>query len=223
MKQAAQVRALVPMALATLCALPSLVWSRLAQAIGGEATAEDVKDDCLRAAMICAGYLEIDLFAFLDKEPFNLTQGDIGENVRRIGATEQSELRGDISRKIKFALDMGVHPARLEDGLRLLREAPVTVTNVEQGHASAAVIRRDHMQIGEAALSARAALHAARQLFMPSSYDKVVAMCEKRLEVLDRKNPNMIRPQNLYYRKPSRGDDEAQPCERKTAKDTPRG
>lgn len=99
-----------------------------------------------------------------------------------------------------MALKLGVHPARLEQGLLLLREAPASVTTVEQAHASGAVLVREHCLYDESTLVDRATLHSSRSLFMPDACELALGRLSKELERLGAKQPEKISARNMFVR-----------------------
>jgi hypothetical protein len=196
----AEMRSELPKTMAKICALPDLLWERLAFVVGPDCLAADLQDDCTFAASVCCGYMESDCFSTLDTLPFSLTQGSIEDNVHKISQVPRQDLNDAISLKIKTALGLGVDPARLVAGLRLMLDAPCSVTTVEQSHASGAVLLRDHGQYGEASLVARATLHAARHLFMPTVVEKALAKLDEDLQALDRRRPASISGRNMFFK-----------------------
>ena len=195
----AKIREEVPKAMNTISSSPDLLWQGLAFIVG-PCVAGDLEHDCTQAALICCGYLETDVFSALDRVPFSLTQGNIEDNIRHIGEASLEDILDDISRKIKCALDLGIHPRRLEDGLKLLRNAPCSVTTVEQSHASGAVLLRDHCLYNESSLVDRSTLHPCRHLLMPDACDKAVAKLEASMVALNTKQPAKISARNMFFK-----------------------
>lgn len=193
-----EIRQVIPEQMAAICSYPSQLWERLASLVGGGCTAADIQHAGTHAAAVCSGYLEVDVFAVLDRPPFSLCQGSIEENASRIGKADPTDLPDELSRKIRTALYLGVHPSRLEQGLRLLRGAPCSVTTVEQPHASGAVLLRDHCLYGQDTLVDRATLHAGRHLFMPTATDRELERLNKVLEDAGAKQPATISARNMF-------------------------
>ena len=101
------------------------------------------------------------VFHWVKQRPWNLTQGDIERNVDGLSDYEgpnACELTKKIHTLKRFGMD-----AQLKVALEVLREAPLSIACLEQGHACAAIIMRKHPRLAENSLSSRALLGAFRK------------------------------------------------------------
>ena len=64
-----------------ICNLARMVWQRLSAVVGGSRTWQQLRSECIRSAVISAGYLEMDVFRVVKESPWKYTQGDILQHV----------------------------------------------------------------------------------------------------------------------------------------------
>ena len=180
--------------------LPKLVWERCAHLVGSECSWQDLRHWGLQAAFTAVGYMQRDVFDDLKRDPFCLTQGDIAANLQEL-CTRTTIIGDHTTQQIKTLLDLGYPSEALASALALLRDTPCSVNTVEQGHASGAVLMREHEQYTEKALKARANLHQVRALVEPRSEDKVMLWAQNKLDRLARKRPSATSGRSMYLQK----------------------
>ena len=145
------------------------VWCRMASLIG--VSAHDLRHQAILASAATVGYIHRDVFGDIRTEPFSLTQGDIAARVAELSRRDEDS-PSPVVRQLQLLLRAGEPERHIVDALDMLSDSPCTSTLVEEGHASAAVLKRYHEDYSEAALRARALLHQQRALCRPSPIEK---------------------------------------------------
>jgi len=181
----------------SIAELPGLVWSRIA-ATSGTAT-EEFKHDVLLAMCVSYGYLVRDVFRAVWADPLRMAQGDIEANVAALGARDLP-INDDMVARMRSLLDAGTPQQYVVDGLRLLQDSPCSIALVEEGHASGAVIMKDHERLSEKALRARALLHMMRPLVREKKIDQKAKRVVTSLQQLEKMNPNKAHARHMYLR-----------------------
>ena len=126
-----------------------------------------------------------DSFAQLSLSPLSITQGDIAQNLANISLGVFDPLDTQ-AKQIKACLDIGVPMSSLQALFELVRDGAASINLVEQGHASAAVILRQHQQLHERMLRARSIIHESRAMLVPArGLGSRVAQIESELEQLE--------------------------------------
>ena len=168
--------------------LPPLVWEKTAALISVETRPEQLRDSCLFAAHAGSAYLWDDSFLQLSRPPLNVTQGDVSANVASIHADTWDPLgRDPLAAQVKACLNIGVPAAQLVRLFETIRDGATTINIVEQGHASHAVILKQHEKVQERLLRARSTIHQCRAMLVPSRKRSRVEQLEVALEHLDRR------------------------------------
>ena len=180
-----------------VCCFPDLVYDRLASAVGE--TAEGYKHLVIMSACISFGYLWRSTFRELQFQPWSFTQGDIEAKVSGLAAGTIAAEDERILR-MKNLLSAGTPQAALVEAFSLLRESPMSTCLVEEGHASAAMIMRDHSRYSEKALRARALLHQVRSVTRPKHVSTAEKSLVRRMERLKSYNPNKVRGRHMFLK-----------------------
>ena len=178
--------------LRTLVGTSDFIWNRLA-AIAG-CSCEEIRHATLFCGAAMIGWLCRDTFEDLRTGLFGLVWGNIADNVSALA-------RGDVDcstdtrlQQIKRALDGGEPQEHVVDMLELMMDTPFVSTMVEEGHASAAVLRRHHSDYSEESLRCRALLHQQRALFRPCLLERQIKKNEEQLSKLRAKRPDRVGP-----------------------------
>ena len=87
---------------------------------------------------------------------------------------------------------MGVDQRVFVDGFTLLSDCSFTNNIDEQEHGRAASLHRDHKQYGYSTLVNRSTLKSLVPFFQPSALQRRLAVLEKRLDIIDRRQPSKI-------------------------------
>ncbi len=104
--------------------------------------------------------------------------------MEKLAACAVADVRHPTVMQLKRLLDIGVPHSRVVRALRLAREAPFSVSLVEQAHGGGAAILRQHKRMNAETLVSCSALHQARHFFEPSEIDKQIAKIRVKLEKL---------------------------------------
>ena len=104
--------------------------------------------------------------------------------MEKLAACAVADVRHPTVMQLKRLLDIGVPHSRVARALRLAREAPFSVSLVEQAHGGGAAILRQHKRMNAPTLIPCSALHQARHFFDPSQIDKQTAKVRAKLEKL---------------------------------------
>ena len=100
-----------------------------------------------------------------------LVIGSIEQNLVDLKALETPPMDDSVTRKIWTLLNRSCPMAPLVEGVSLLQHVGWSSSTVEQQHASATCVKRQHKKYGAQQLCTRAALHTARLFY---SIDPVV-------------------------------------------------
>ena len=198
LRRGPELRSLMEDELLYLHDLPDLVWERMASLVSEDTQAMELRDSCLVAAHIGSAYLWDDSFEQLSRPPLNITQGDIGENLHCIdqGIWDPSGL-DEQAKQIKACLDIGIPISRLQCVFESVRDGAASINLIEQAHASAAVMLKQHDQLQERMLRARSTIHQCRAMLLPSRVRSRVQQIETELGQLDRCEAH-IKPFNAF-------------------------
>jgi len=139
------------------------------------------------------------MFQPLTELPFSLMQGNLDEQLDRLAACDPQTL-DPLSLKVRFLLEAQMPRARLKRALGLAMEVPFTINLVEQNHAGAALLLRQHRTYTAGTLCARSFLHQAKRLLGMSRYERRLAYFESALEKLQIKAKGRRNGQNIFLR-----------------------
>lgn len=128
-----------------------------------------------------------------------MCQGDIAAKVAEL-AGKQSPILDPLVQRMRRSLDAGTPECALVDALSLLREAPASTALVEEGHASGAVLMKDHERYSEKPLRVRALLHSMRALLRPTPADRRAKHAERTLQRLGAMQPNRVHGRQMFFR-----------------------
>ena len=179
--------------LSELAEFKDFIWTRLASVVG--VSAAEMRTATLYSAVVAVAFIDREVHGEIKIGFCGMTQGDIEANIDGLIATPLETLGDPGLRQLKRLLTLGESPVHVHDALLLLKEGPCTSCVVEEGHASAAVLKKWHEDYSENSLAARALMHQQRALFRPSSFEKKVASLEKKM---DRQLARQ--PQKIYAR-----------------------
>lgn len=189
LRNAASLNTMMQESLGDIARTRPFIWQRLGALVGVSAC--DIRHSTILAAAATVGYINRDVFGDLRAEPLSLTQGNIEDNVASL-ARREGEIQDPTARQLRVLLDAGELQAHIVDALVLLRDCPCTSTLVEEGHASAAVLKRYHEDYSEAVLRCRALLHQQRALLRPSPIQKKLTTIDRRVERLQSRQPEKV-------------------------------
>ena len=100
-----------------------------------------------------------------------LAIGDIEQNLESLKSLETPPMDDSVIRKIWALLQDGCPQAPLVEAVGLLQHLGWSSSTVEQQHASATLVRRQHKKYGMQMLLSRAALHTARLFYVVDPLD----------------------------------------------------
>ena len=181
-----------------LSSLPSSLWWRLAAVVdAGEAWSE-LRSDAIHVATVTAAWFHNNVLELARSVPWCLCVGDVVSNVKALCAMDP-ELLDLATKSLRFLYVSGMATfCEMESALHLLGEAPWTIMDSEQGHGSLAVQHRVHRFVSAEVLAIRAYIHMARPLFSQQKEAIVLRRLQRQLARLGRRNPNMLRGQNVF-------------------------
>ena len=182
-----------------LLAMPALAWDQLAlfcNTISGP----ELRSDVMYRASISLGFIETQVWSRLQAWPWKLAIGDIDANIAALaGLAEPPE--DSVARKIWSLCREGFPRSQLHAGIALLRHVGWSSATVEQQHASASVIHRQHKQYGMAMICCRALLHTARLFFSQPRGDTAEEKLALRAQRLLARRPSGFGPWQMYFKK----------------------
>ena len=180
-----------------LAGISEPIWAWLGEAC--DMPAETLRSDVLAAGHVSIGFIMTKTLGEAKKLPWSLGCGDVDQNLDALlaGATPIEP----IAAKIKRLLELGYSRSQIKQALSLLMDAPWGTQSVEQGHASATMVKKAHPDFGKESLVLRAFFHSFRRL-LPSSSEKGrhAAGPQQNLERLLNKSPNKVSARNLYFK-----------------------
>jgi hypothetical protein len=135
--------------------------------------------------------------------PLSLTQGDTLQKLDELQAMHSDDL-DLVSRKIKFLLDIQFPRSRIVRAISLLRELPGTTDLVEQNHAAAAVLLRQHDTYCLSTLCARSLVRQFRDLIGPNKSDRGRQQIMCRIDKLTAKLKTKLTGHNMFMTASSR-------------------
>jgi hypothetical protein len=94
-----------------------------------------------------------------------LALGDVKKNLADLKSLESPPMDESVTRKIWSLLNMNCPEDPLVEAVSLFKHIGWSSTTVEQQHASATLVRRQHKKYGAQQLCTRAALHTARLFY----------------------------------------------------------
>lgn len=177
-----------------------VVWERLAALSEDGTTGFDLRSSVIKACHVCCCFFQWRALNSVKQLPFSLGRGDQDANLDELLAgPEPAE---QVSLKIWKVLKKKLVSRKLiKKALQLLLETPWTTLTAEQGHACLSVIRKCREELGAEQACLRAFLAFCNKCTPKMSVlEQKQATLVKQLSVLNRKNPNMARPSNFYFR-----------------------
>lgn len=177
----------------------SYVWRRLAAMVPGGLTSwQMLRSEVLFAAHRSVGYMKEKFVYPAEQLPWTLTRGDKERNLEELKALPKEAVTDPVARKIHTLARKEYNPHELLEALELLGEIPWSTKAVEQGHGSAAVVRRVHSECGPESVASRAMLHQCRGLFGEQKESGRVAQLLKLEAAVARKRPSAMHGQNIF-------------------------
>ena len=177
-----------------ISALPEFAWHRMSKLVGGAYTAADVRHSSISATATALGYMQREFWQQLDEDPLRMTQGNLSANIEEL---RHRDVTDPTTKKMKALLQAGVDEEVLISGLRLLRDAPCSTAMIEEAHACAAWLMREHPSTEQGTLLARSYLSQVRCCFMGNRTEKAVARLERQIDRLDRRCPEKVSERHL--------------------------
>ena len=160
--------------------IPLFVWQRFGDIIGA-VDARTCRQKCLLSLVSTHAYIQRDVFASVEVGIFKMTQGSIAGNVAALAEGTLTP-EDQATRQVKQVLDLGEPRGHIVDMLCLLRNAPCTSALVEEGHASAAMLKRHHCHYSEPLLQVRALLAQQKALVSVSAHERQLASLDAMIE-----------------------------------------
>jgi len=176
---------------------PDFVWKRFAAILGEEPM--DFRNDALVCTSISVGYIETDVFKELSEMPLSLTQGDVATNIANLRREPRSA--EPLAAQTQDLLAAGEPEQHVVDLWTLTKDTPCTTLLVEQGHGLGACMMKDHPSYTEKALSTRAHFQQIRPCLVKSPFQKKLDILDRKIAVVNKKEPNKITPKNMLLRK----------------------
>ena len=100
-----------------------------------------------------------------------LAVGNIEENLKGLASLAEPPMEDPVARKIWCLCDDGCEKAKLMEGIVLLQHLGWSSTTVEQQHASATLVKRQHHKQVVHKLCTRAMLHTSRLFYAVDPMD----------------------------------------------------
>lgn len=176
--------------------LPSFSWQILGAAVGMDDG--ELRSKVVKAALISWSFLRFRVLDVAEGLPWSLCDGDIKENLEALLSTEELP-EEPVARKVCLLQQAGLNQARLMRGLQLLSECSWTSAFTEKQHASASSIKRQHPDIGDNVLTARAFIHSFREMLPGQSpLAKRRSQLQAKLLAAQKKNPERITGRQVY-------------------------
>lgn len=169
--------------------LPMQVWRRLASLEGPTVSAAEIRSQVMKSALLSVGYMRKRFLDPATTYPWRLAKGNIMENLEELSRTP-GPFSDPTTRKIRRLLQKGFSSRHLAEGLSLLLDLSWSTLGVEQGHGSAAAIRRLHTQFTVTTIAARATLHQLRTLWNPPKVEGRLRAIDAGLSRLEAKKPS---------------------------------
>lgn len=180
-----------------LAGINQCVWAWLGEAC--DLPAVTLRSDVLAAGQVSIGFITTKALGEARKLPWSLGCGDVDRNLDGLlaGATPAEP----IAAKIKRLLELGYSRSQIKQALALLMDCPWGTQSVEQGHASATLLKRAHPDFGKETLVLRAFFHSFRRLLPSSSTEGRKATRPQRdVERLLAKSPHKVLGRHLYFK-----------------------
>ena len=161
--------------------------------------AEEFKSDVIEASLTSISYLYMECWVPLSQPPLKYTQGDVRANIEDL--KKDMSVVDEVSLKMQTLALMGYEDDVIA-ACHQLKETALSLTAVEQAHASGAQLMRRHPTLESVSLLARMPTHNARTLFYPDEFEKQHLRLTNLLETLDKqiKNANKAGPRQEYVK-----------------------
>eukprot|EP00971_Amphidinium_carterae_P227876 4519909-Amphidinium_carterae.1 len=179
------------------------VWQMLAGISQGVVEPELLRSDCLHAALVIQAFIRDKALSQLESMPFTLAH--MSPEVAIETLKSPSDIEYDlVTMKLRALIRLGAvlsySEALIHDAIALLKEISVTTLVVEQAHASATVMRRQHLLYQKEVLCCRAFMHTIRSLFSPSIEETRQATLLHRADQIKSKQPQKINGKGIFMR-----------------------
>lgn len=171
------------------------VWAWLGEAL--DICAATLRSDVLAAGHTTIGFIATKSLSEAKKLPWSLGCGDVDLNLDElIAGAEPAE---PTAAKIYRLLRLGFNRLQIKQALSLLMDAPWGTQSVEQGHASATLVKKVHPEFSKESLMLRAFFHSFRKLLPSiSDEDKKLVALGKRVNRLLQKSPDKVTGRHIY-------------------------
>ena len=179
--------------------LPDHVFAHVLDCCGLRLTVAEFKHQVSLSMHISRGYVYMESFQLLEKDPWVLTQGDIPANTRSLKARELPP-RERATCQMWHALQCGFSEKTHSRSMRLLKDSMGTVMLGEKGHGVMASCRSKHLLLGSNALIARALARESVVLTAKRKADLHIESCERKLIKLEQ-GPGRVNAKNMYCSK----------------------
>ena len=184
-----------------VCNLSPLLWERLRDVVGGSRTWMHLRSECIRSAVIGAGYMEMDVFSVVKESPWKYTQGDVAHNVEVIGDMPMDELpREETAVKIATGLAHGEEPSTYVEQLEQLKNVAMSSDISERAHGFHSKIKAMHKMFGPEMLASKGNVSSCRPLFF-GAHNKLVQQLEEKLARTEQKKPPRCNSQALAVKR----------------------
>ena len=168
---------------------PSQVWVPIAEVVG--CAAPELRADTISAGRISVAFLHTRVFSEAEKHSWSLASGDIATNLEELangpGPVERT------ARKIWRLLQLKFDRDDIQQGFQLLLNCSWGTAGAEQQHASAALVKQFHREIGNDMLLVRSLLHSIRHLScQPTAEERQLERLERQVAKLQVKKPQRL-------------------------------
>ena len=126
-----------------------------------------------------------------------MTQGNIQENVRELRVRDTTD---PTVQKMKNLVLNGVPETQVVAALKLPRDAPCSVAMIEEAHACAAWVMREHPDLSQGMLPARSPVSQVRACFTKSNHMKALDKFQEKLGKLDKKQPEKVTERHCLFK-----------------------
>lgn len=178
--------------------LPPSVFERMAGCID-DSDPGLLRKGALQAAAAAAALFWRQVLREAEQLPWSLAVGDIEQNLRELKSQDAAP-RELTAQKIWKLAKAGWMPHLVAEGVQLLRFVSWSTAQVEQGHASAALLHRQHPEYEEDILCARAVLHMARNLLPEQREGRKREREDAATKRIQRKVPRRISGQSMLFK-----------------------
>lgn len=178
-----------------LAGIKASVWKWLGETC--DLDAAKLRSDVLAAAHVQVGFIMTKALGEAKGLPWSLGCGNVDQNLDELLAGGPPT--DPTAAKIKRLLELGYNRAQIKQGLALLLDCPWGTQSVEQGHASATLVKKAHPDFSRDSLMLRSFFHSFRRLLPgPSQEERRTDAHCRNVDKLLAKSPTKLAGRHLY-------------------------